>query len=126
MLCIDDDVLVLSLVAEALGAAGMQVETAVDGSHALQKIAMAEPPYDVLIVDARMPNLDGWRLVMHARSGGFNGKIIIFSAHLDEHEQQRYEDLMIDRIIEKPPAAGELVAAVQELAQPGVTVPGTM
>jgi DNA-binding response OmpR family regulator len=115
VLCVDDDVLVLSIVTDSLGAAGIQVQTAVDGSHALQKIATAEPRYDVLIVDGRMPNLDGFGFIVHARSAGYKGKIIIFSAHLDADERRRYEDLMVDAIVEKPPRSGQLEAVIRRL-----------
>ena len=128
VLCVDDDPHVLSFVTDSFNAAGFEVQTAVDGSHALQKIATAEPPYDVLVVDGRMPNLDGWRFVMHVRSGGFEGKIIIFSAHLDEYQLQRYRELMVDRVIQKPLASGELIAAVRELTleSSATAMPGTM
>ncbi|MDQ6654662.1 MAG: response regulator [Verrucomicrobiota bacterium] len=115
ILCVDDDLFVRSLVSDTLGAEGYQVQTALDGAHALQKIAMRDRPYDVLIVDARMPNLDGCRFIMQARAGGYKRKIIVFSAHLDADEVQRYRELKIDRLIEKPPRAGELLEAVREL-----------
>lgn len=116
VLCVDDDVHVLSLVTDTLAAEGYDVQTAVDGAHALQKIATAERPYDLLIVDARMPNLDGWRFILQARSGGFHGKVIVFSAFLDEAERARYRELEIDRLLEKPPRRGELVQTVKEIA----------
>jgi DNA-binding response OmpR family regulator len=55
---------------------------------------------------------------VHARAAGYKGKIIIFSAHLDEDERKRYKDLMIDRIVEKPPRAGELLSVIRELTEP--------
>jgi two-component system KDP operon response regulator KdpE len=116
VLCVDDEVHVLSMVADTLGAQGHDVQTAVDGAHALQKIATAEPPYHLLIVDGRMPNLDGWGLILAARTGGYKGRVIVFSAYLDVDERQRYRQLKIDYVIEKPPRAGELVQAVQEIA----------
>lgn len=116
VLCVDDDVHVLSLVTETLRAEGYEVQTAVDGSHALQKIATTDRSYDLLIVDGRMPHLDGWRFIVQARSGGFKGKIIVFSAFIDDYELQRYRNVNVDRIIEKPPRTGELIRAVKELA----------
>ena len=67
-----------------------------------QKLALGDPRYDLIIADARMPNLDGWRLIMEARAGGFMGKVIVFSALMDDHERQRYRYLEIDRFLEKP------------------------
>lgn len=104
------------MVAETLSAEGFDVQTAVDGAHALQKIATCERPYDLIIADGRMPRLDGWRLIMQARAGGYKGKIILFSAWLNEEERARYQQLKIDRLIEKPPKSGELVRAVREVA----------
>ena len=115
ILCVDDEVHVLSLVTDTLSAEGYDVQTALDGAHALQKIATNDRPYDLLIVDGRMPNLDGWKFIVQARAGGFKGRIIVFSAYLDDYEQKRYNELSIDRVIEKPPRSGELVQAVKEI-----------
>jgi DNA-binding response OmpR family regulator len=115
ILVVDDDVHVLAMVAETLRAEGYEAQTAVDGAHGLQKIATSERPYDLIIADGRMPHLDGWRLIMQARSGGYKGKIILFSAWLNEEERERYRQLQIDRLVEKPPKAGELLRAVREV-----------
>ena len=115
ILVVDDDVHVLAMVADTLRAEGYEAQTALDGAHGLQKIAVSERPYDLIIADGRMPHMDGWRLIMQARSGGFKGKIILFSAWLNEEERERYRELQIDRLIEKPPKAGELLQAVREL-----------
>jgi len=116
ILVVDDDVYVLGLVTETLQTEGYEVETALDGQHALQKISHGNRPYDLIIVDARMPHLDGWGFIVQARAGGYKGKIIVFSAYLDEDERLRYRHLEIDRIIEKPPKAGELTDVVREMA----------
>ena len=115
VLCVDDDVFVLGLVTETLQADGFEVHTAVDGAHALQKIALEDRPYELIIADGRMPHLDGWGFIMQARAGGFKGKVIVFSAYIDAHERKRYRALEIDRIIEKPPGPGELLRAVNEV-----------
>jgi DNA-binding response OmpR family regulator len=116
VLCVDDDVNVLAMVADTLTAEGYDVQTALDGAHALQKLATTERRYDLIIADGRMPHLDGWRLIMQARAGGYKGKIILFSAWLNDEERERYRQLNIDRLIEKPPRTGELVGAVREIA----------
>ncbi len=106
---------VLSVLADTLTSQGYEVQTAVDGTHALQKIALESRSYDLIIADARMPHLDGWRFIMQARSGGYRGKIIVFSAFMDEEERMRYRNLNIDRIIEKPHSQ-ELMQAVKEIS----------
>lgn len=120
VLCVDDDVHVLGMVADTLRAEGFDVQTAIDGSHALQKLATDTPSYDLLIVDGRMPNVDGGRLILWARDGGYKGKIIVFSAWLDRDERKRYEKLDVDAVIEKPPKRGELLRAVKRMAAASV------
>ena len=117
---VDDDVYVLSLVTDTLTAEGYDVQTAIDGAHALQKIATVDRPYHVLIVDGRMPNVDGWKFIVQARAGGFKGRVIVFSAYLDVDEHKRYRELNIDRVIEKPPRSGELLAAIKEITEPAL------
>jgi two-component system KDP operon response regulator KdpE len=116
VLVADDDVNVLAMVAETLRAAGHEVETALDGAHALQKLATTERRFDLIIADGRMPHLDGWRLIMQARAGGYKGKIVLFSAWLNDEERARYRDLQIDHMLAKPPKTGELMQVVREMA----------
>lgn len=116
ILVVDDEMLVLSMVSETLEAEGYEVQTALDGAHALQKIATSERPYDLIIADGRMPHLDGWRFIMQARAGGYKGKIIVFSAWLDNDERARYKELKIDALIEKPPKSHQLLEAVKDIA----------
>jgi DNA-binding response OmpR family regulator len=115
VLCVDDDVHVLSFVGATLREAGCDVETALDGAHALQLIATSHRDFDVMIVDVRMPNLDGWRFIVAARGAGYRGKVIVFSAFFDADERKRFRELKIDAAIEKPPKSGELLQVVRRV-----------
>jgi hypothetical protein len=46
---------------------------------------------------------------------GYQGKIIIFANSLSPEDRQRYRELRVDRVIDKPGKAGELMGAVSEL-----------
>lgn len=115
VLCIDDDVHVLSVLSQTLVAAGYNVDTALDGSHALQKIATTEQPYDVLVVDERMPNVAGWRLIVEARAAGYKGKVIVFSAYLDEAQRTRFQKVNVDAVVDKPMRPTELVEIIEKV-----------
>ena len=115
VLCADDNVLVLDMLSKTLESAGHQVEVATDGRAAVSRVE-ADPDYFQLIVtDTRMPRLDGFGLVEKARSAGFAGKIIVFANSLSPEERQRYADLRVDRVIDKPGRSGELIGAISEL-----------
>jgi two-component system NtrC family sensor kinase len=57
ILIVDDEAEVAGLLAEMLEAGGHRPDIVTDGMAALQKLA--ERPYDVVLSDLRMPNLDG-------------------------------------------------------------------
>jgi two-component system cell cycle response regulator CpdR len=115
VLCADDNALVLDMLAKVLESAGHHVEVVADGRAAVAKVA-ADPGYfQLIITDTRMPRLDGFGLVQEARSAGYQGKIIIFANSLTPEDRQRYENLRVDRVIDKPGKSGELLGAVGEL-----------
>ena len=79
VMVIDDDAGVREIVALALRAEGYEVETAIDGAEGLA--ALARRPADVVLVDLRMPDVDGaafCRQYAQARNGG--GPVILMTA----------------------------------------------
>jgi DNA-binding response OmpR family regulator len=58
VLVVDDDPEVVAAVGEALQDDGYRVETATDGAAALKSVLEAPP--DLIVLDVRMPNLNGW------------------------------------------------------------------
>ena len=58
VLVVDDDPEVVDAVSEALQGDGYRVETATDGASALKSVLEAPP--DLIVLDVRMPNLNGW------------------------------------------------------------------
>jgi CheY-like chemotaxis protein len=115
VLCADDNVLMLNMLAETLKYAGYQVEVATDGRAAVTRVAQDPSYFHLIVTDTRMPRLDGFGVVQEARSAGYQGKIIIFANSLSPEDRQRYQDLRVDRVIDKPGKAGELIGAVSEL-----------
>ena len=58
VLVVDDDPEIVDAVGEALQDDGYLVETATDGATALKRVLEAPP--DLIVLDVRMPNLNGW------------------------------------------------------------------
>ena len=115
VLCADDNLLVLDMLAKTLESAGHHVEVATDGRAAISRLAEDPDYFHLIVTDTRMPKLDGFGLVQEARSVGFGGRIIVFANALSAEERQRYAELRVDRVIDKPGKAGELVGAISEL-----------
>lgn len=60
VLVAEDEVMVLALVERILTEAGYEVTAALDGAEALKKFAEEEQRFDLVLLDAVMPRLDGW------------------------------------------------------------------
>jgi len=115
VLCADDNVLVLDMLSKTLQSAGHHVEVATDGRAAVSRVEEDPAYFHLIVTDTRMPRLDGFGVVEQARSAGFSGKIIVFANALTAEDRQRYADLQVDRVIDKPGKSGELVGAITEL-----------
>ncbi len=79
ILVCDDEELIRWSLAQHLGAAGYTVATANDGEEALAAIA-AHPP-DALIVDLKMPKVDGMTVLRRLREQGSSFPVIVITAH---------------------------------------------
>ena len=126
VLCADDNALVLDMLAKVLASAGHHVEVATDGRAAVTRVAKDPDYFQLIVTDTRMPRLDGFGVVQEARSAGYRGKIIIFANSLSPEDRQRYQELRVDRVIDKPGRVGELVGAVSELGASLVEQPQRM
>ena len=115
VLCADDNVLVLDMLSKTLQSAGHHVEVATDGRAAVSRVEEDPGYFQLIVTDTRMPRLDGFGVVQQARGAGFAGKIIVFANSLTPEDRQRYAELRVDRVIDKPGRSGELVAAISEL-----------
>jgi CheY-like chemotaxis protein len=115
VLCADDNILVLDMLSKTLQSAGHHVEVATDGRAAVSRVKQDPGYFQLIVTDTRMPQLDGFGLVEQARTAGFAGKIIVFANALSAEDRQRYVDLRVDRVIDKPGKAGELIGAISEL-----------
>jgi len=115
VLCADDNVLVLDMLSKTLQSAGHHVEVATDGRSAVSRVEEDPAYFQLIVTDTRMPRLDGFGVVQEARSAGFEGKIIVFANSLSPEDRQRYAELRVDRVIDKPGKSGELIGAISEL-----------
>lgn len=115
LLCADDNHYVLDMLEKTFTADGHAVEVATNGRAAVARIQQQPDFFEVIITDTKMPGLDGFGVVKEARSAGYKGKIIVFANALSARDRERYDQLQVDRVIDKPAKTGELRSAVREL-----------
>ena len=85
------------------------------GSDALAHLDCSSP-FDVIIVDQKMPKLTGVELVQEIRRRGIEGKIIVVSANLSSEVCEAYKRMEVSLIFSKPFDIRQLRSAVDALA----------
>lgn len=123
ILVVDDEPDVRDFLSTCLEDAGFQVETAIDGFDALEKIEQ-DPP-DLITLDLLMPRISGIKLMRKLRRNKAWKQIpvIIVTAHAkDELGQKDLEDLYAEEvtpvpehIIEKPITPSNLVNGIGKI-----------
>jgi signal transduction histidine kinase/CheY-like chemotaxis protein len=112
-LVVDDNRANRDLVRAILTTLGADIEEACDG-HEGVKAAM-ELPFDVILMDMRMPGLSGEEAVAQIRRGGPNAScpIIAFSASADPGQLEHLRRLGFDACLPKPFTLTDLIKAVE-------------
>jgi DNA-binding response OmpR family regulator len=87
VLVVDDDPEVVDAVGEALQDDGYRVETATDGASALKSVLEAPP--DLIVLDVRMPNLNGWEFceIVRRQSHTRDVPVLFLTACTDVRDQ---------------------------------------
>jgi two-component system, chemotaxis family, chemotaxis protein CheY len=81
ILVVDDDETILLTVAEFLEFEGYSVATASNGLEALGIVERSQPA--LVLLDMRMPVLDGWGFARAVRERGLGVRILVMSAAAD-------------------------------------------
>jgi len=72
--------------------AGLDVTTVDNGRIACDKAVAAVnagQPFDVILMDMQMPELDGYSAASQLRAGGYRGPIIALTAHAMAHDRRK-------------------------------------
>ncbi len=81
VLVVDDEAAIRETVAELLRFEGYEVQTAVHGADALRQVERSRPA--AVLLDMRMPVLDGWGFARTLRDRGIDLPIVVMTAAQD-------------------------------------------
>lgn len=109
VLVVDDDPAIREAVRDVLEGEGIAVDTAADGLEALAK-ALRQPPRLVLL-DMRMPRMDGWRFARALRENGLSVPVVVMTAAADATRWAA--EIGAAGLVEKPFAMADLIGAVE-------------
>ena len=116
VLVVDDDPSVLACYRRLLCRAGYATVTEEDPLKVLD--GRVQPRADLLLLDYKMPGIDGLSLLAELRRRACRARCILVSAYLNDDVRGRAARLGVDRVLEKPVDAGQLRRAIHELLPP--------
>jgi len=100
VLLIDDEKDFLDIMAERMGARGMDISTTTSAENALEMIQTEA--YDVVIMDFLMPEIDGFRALKLFKETRPDVQIILLTANVPEEKCIEAIRLGAMDVIEKP------------------------
>lgn len=121
ILIVEDEQKVSRFVERALGEQAHT--TRVVATCAAARDALAESPYDAVVLDLGLPDGDGLELLGEWRAGGFNEPVLILSARDAVEDRIRGLNLGADDYLPKPFSVDELVARIRSLLRRQGTAP---
>src|SRR5919205_1967447 len=113
LLVVDDDAPIRRMLWRTLAAEGYEVEAVADGGAALAAVERSVP--DAIVLDVRMPGLDGLAVTRRLRAKGLRVPILLLTARDAIHERVAGLDAGADDYLVKPFDVDELSARVRAL-----------
>jgi len=113
ILVIEDDTKIAEFIRKGLKSEGFAVDHADTGTLGLDMALAA--PYDTLIVDIMLPEMDGIRVIQQIRQHNNNTPVIILSARNRVDDRVNGLQAGADDYLTKPFAFSELLARIQAL-----------
>ena len=113
VLVVDDELLIRWSLREALADRGFSVIEARDGGEAVQSLNDGPPP-DVVLLDYRLPDVDGLVLLPKIRRLLPNGKVLLMTAFRSPEVSMSALDLGAYCIVAKPFDVDEIASLIRQ------------
>lgn len=112
ILIVDDEPAIRDALLEALTRVGYRVDAVTDGRQALKQLR--DSTYDILLVDVRMPDLDGREFynILMQRAPEVASRVLFMTGDTSSEDTQRFLDSTGCTVLAKPFDLGELEDAV--------------
>jgi two-component system copper resistance phosphate regulon response regulator CusR len=113
LLLVEDERDIREFLVQALAESGYCVDVAQDGKTAEDFAALH--PYDILVVDLGLPDMDGIALILRLRQMGVRAPVLILSARRSVDDRVTGLEQGGDDYLTKPFALAELLARLRNL-----------
>ena len=102
VLIVEDELLIRWSIAESLGHAGYTVAEASDGASAIRAVKDTVKPFDVILLDYRLPDSDDLKLLATLRRLAPRTAVVLMTAYGSPEVTQGALQLGVCRILSKP------------------------
>lgn len=117
ILVVEDNKKLASFLVRAFSEEGYIVDQATDGATAIEQVRSI--PYDLVILDWMLPEVDGLEVCRRIRAAGNRVPILMLTARAEVTERIAGLDAGADDYLPKPFDLGELLARTRALARRG-------
>jgi len=114
------------LIAHILRKAGASVTVVDNGKLAVEAATRARDagrPFDVILMDMQMPQMDGYEATRVLRAAGYAGTIIALTAHAMASDREKCRQAGCDDYAAKPIDRDKLIERIKAACQPAVAAP---
>ncbi len=115
LLLVDDEEEFVKTLAERLKMRDLKPDTVHDGKQALSYVEETEP--DVILLDLKMPGMDGMEVLKRVRKAYPNIEVIILTGHGTEKDEEAAKKLGAFHYLEKPVDIDKLVVHLRKAFQ---------
>jgi len=108
ILLVDDEEPVRGFLKRGLEIDGHEVETAIDGADALDRLTERHGAFDLMLTDIRMPIMDGIALALAAKRDYPHVSILLMTGFADQRERASGLDSVVEDVLAKPFSLADL------------------
>lgn len=114
ILIVEDEAGVRNIVVRALAMCGYEIVEASDGCEALEMIEDDDTPFDVVLSDIMMPEMDGPTLIQEAGDKLQGAKVIFMSGYAEEAMRDKLDAIDGAAYLQKPFTLKKIAATVKD------------
>ena len=121
ILCIDDDEQILEMMKDCLTHFEYRVRVASGGKYGMELFRTAmlkSEPYEVVITDLSMPDIDGYHVARTIKAESPNTPIIMMTGRDTIAKEGRAMASAVDAVVDKPPHIEELNNLLLRIVKP--------
>jgi CheY-like chemotaxis protein len=120
ILLAEDNIVNQKLALRLLGAMGYEADVAANGLEAVE--AIERQPYDLILMDMQMPEMDGLeatRTIRRRLAAGARPRIVAMTANVSDEDRREAADAGMDAYVTKPIRVPDLVGALLDTPRIG-------